>query len=183
VRRAGVPALEAGLAIGTQLGRAVELAPPLPDIPVEGLGGLRVDSAAENARASMYWAMRTELRVEREQVSTRSGDGEHHRQLQLLKVHEQPPPRVPRPGRSELWALREEHRFTSSGIGRPQLQRWKRRPRRVADAIAARAPASPAALTVPPFPEAAPRLTLAARPTAPRCPESFQEQSEDQSPE
>ena len=46
--------------------------------------------------------MRTEPRVERVQVGPRRRHREHHRQLQLLQVHEQPAPRVPRPGRSEL---------------------------------------------------------------------------------
>jgi hypothetical protein len=78
--------------------------------------------------------------------------------------------------------VREEHRFTSSGIGRPQLQRWKRRPRGVADAIAARAPASRAALTVPRSPVAVLPRSLVGHPTPPASPESVQAQSENESP-
>jgi hypothetical protein len=77
--------------------------------------------------------------------------------------------------------VREEQRFTSSGIGRSQLQRWNRRPRRVADAIAARAPASLVALIVPPCLVAVLQRSPAGDPTRPACPESVQPQSQNQS--
>lgn len=76
--------------------------------------------------------------------------------------------------------VRQEQRFTSSGIGRPQLQRWKRRPRRVADAIAARAPASLAAFIASPCPAAVLRRSPARHQTRPGSPESVQPQSENE---
>jgi hypothetical protein len=47
-----------------QLGGSVQLAPPSTSFVVEGTRQLRIDAAADGARASMYWAVRTEALVE-----------------------------------------------------------------------------------------------------------------------
>ena len=70
---------------------------------------------------------------------------------------------------------------TSSGIGRPQLQRWNRRRRPRLRRERRPAPASPAALIGPPAPAAAPARARAAPPSRRACPESVQAQSENRS--